>query len=213
MRLCLPTCAAWGGVFVSSCTRMSLRQISLLTLHPTKITWLKLSGMRIPPLKIKIMLESNPLKSMLWGRLAVLSACVQHTKLSLLLLSLSSLSSLLSLLLLVVLVLVLVYCRVRVDGYRSVVPVFRDKKRGVVSVFLAFNGHLLKYYSLPKIRRQRFKLCLPQEQNNFRSCCPQGFRAISARILTTTPKENNFGRNFGSCVSYGLGFVFEQLAT
>ena len=43
---------------------------------PTKIAWLKLSGkfpmdMRIPPLRVKIMLESNPLKSrILVGRLA-----------------------------------------------------------------------------------------------------------------------------------------------
>ena len=41
---------------------------------PTKIAWLKLSGefpmgLGIPPLMIKIMLESNPLKSMMLGRL------------------------------------------------------------------------------------------------------------------------------------------------
>ena len=46
---------------------------------PTNIAWLKLSGkcpmdMRIPPLWIKIMLESNPLKStILVGRLGVVS--------------------------------------------------------------------------------------------------------------------------------------------
>ena len=44
---------------------------------PTKIPWLNISGklpigMRIRPLNLKIMLESNPLKSiMLVGRLAV----------------------------------------------------------------------------------------------------------------------------------------------
>ena len=46
---------------------------------PTNIAWLKLSGkspmgLGIPPLRIKIMLESNPLKStMLVGRLGLLS--------------------------------------------------------------------------------------------------------------------------------------------
>ena len=54
-----------------------LRPISLLTLHPAKIAWLKLSGkspmgLRIPHLNNNIMLESNPLTStMLAGRLAV----------------------------------------------------------------------------------------------------------------------------------------------
>ena len=51
--------------------------ISLLTLHPTNIARLKLSGkspagLGIPPLSIKIVLESNPLKStFLVGRLGV----------------------------------------------------------------------------------------------------------------------------------------------
>ena len=46
---------------------------------PTNIAWLKLSGkssmdMRIPPLEIKIMLESNPVKStMLVGGLGVIA--------------------------------------------------------------------------------------------------------------------------------------------
>ena len=54
-----------------------IRPISLLTLHPTNIAWLKLYGifpmdMRTPLLIIKIMLESNPLKStMLVGSLSV----------------------------------------------------------------------------------------------------------------------------------------------
>ena len=57
---------------------MILRPISLLTLHPTNIARLKLSGkhpmgLGIPSLKIKIMLESNPLKpTMLVGRLGVM---------------------------------------------------------------------------------------------------------------------------------------------
>ena len=56
-----------------------VRPVSLLRIFPTKIRWLKLSGrfpvgMRIPPLEIKILLESNPLKSriLVW-RLAVSS--------------------------------------------------------------------------------------------------------------------------------------------
>ena len=52
---------------------------------PTKIAWLKYSGkfpmdIRIPPLKIKILLESNPLKSrILVRRLAVPVSNVLHT--------------------------------------------------------------------------------------------------------------------------------------
>ena len=66
---------AWDEWLLRSCTYVS--PISLLTLHPTNIAWLKLSGkspmdMSMPPLWIKIMLESNPLKStMLVGRLGV----------------------------------------------------------------------------------------------------------------------------------------------
>ena len=51
---------------------------------PAKIPWLKISGkspmdMRIPPLKIKIMLDSNPLKSrILVRRLAVRTQGVQQ---------------------------------------------------------------------------------------------------------------------------------------
>ena len=46
---------------------------------PAKIRWLKISGklptdMRIPPLKIKIMLESNPLKSRILVRRLAISA-------------------------------------------------------------------------------------------------------------------------------------------
>ena len=54
---------------------------------PTNIAWLKLSGkfamdMRIPPLSIKIMFESNPLKStMLVGRLGVLSTSLHVQRL------------------------------------------------------------------------------------------------------------------------------------
>ena len=58
------------------------------------------------------------------------------------------------------------------------------------------------------------KFVLSQEQNNFRSCRPLGLKVIrsakTGRNLTTTPKGNNFRRNFGSCCSYGLGLVFEQ---
>ena len=63
----------------------AVRPISLLTLHPTNIAWLKLSGkfpmgLGIPPLQIKIMLESNPLKStMLVGRLAVFATKCAHS--------------------------------------------------------------------------------------------------------------------------------------
>ena len=58
----------------------SLRPISLPTLHPTNIACLRLSGksptgLGIPPLKFKIMLESNPPKStMIVGRLGVNSS-------------------------------------------------------------------------------------------------------------------------------------------
>ena len=61
-------------------SELGVRPISLLTLHPTNIAWLKLSGkfpmdLRIPPRKHNIMLESTPLKStMLVGRLAVVRA-------------------------------------------------------------------------------------------------------------------------------------------
>ena len=57
---------------------MNIHPISLLTLHPTNLAWLKLSGKshmgrQNPPLEVKIMLESNPPKStMLVGRLAVM---------------------------------------------------------------------------------------------------------------------------------------------
>ena len=56
---------------------MKARERNLPTnIIPTNIAWLKLSGkfpmdIRIPPLKIKIMLESDPLKSTMlvgeWG--------------------------------------------------------------------------------------------------------------------------------------------------
>ena len=50
-----------------------LRPISLLRFIPTKIAWLKLSGkfrmgLAIPPLKLKILLESNPLTSIIVAR-------------------------------------------------------------------------------------------------------------------------------------------------
>ena len=51
---------------------------------PTKIAWLKLSGkspmgLGIPPLKIKIMLESNSLNSIMLGRLAVPRCCLSYS--------------------------------------------------------------------------------------------------------------------------------------
>ena len=53
--------------------RAAIRPISLLTFIPTKIAWLKSSrrfptDMRIPPLWIKITLESNPPKSRILAR-------------------------------------------------------------------------------------------------------------------------------------------------
>ena len=47
------------------------------------------------------------------------------------------------------------------------------------------------------------KLFLSQEQNNFRTCRPQGLTvrcsAKAVRNRTTTPEGRNFGRNFGCC--------------
>ena len=58
--------------------KLTVRPISPLTLHPASIVWLHFfgespMGLGIPPLEIKIMLESNPPKStMLVGRLGIL---------------------------------------------------------------------------------------------------------------------------------------------
>ena len=71
----LPTCLRSPSI--RRCTCLYMYAFSILTLHPTNIAWLKLSGnspmgLIIPPRWIKIMLESNPLRStMLVGRLGV----------------------------------------------------------------------------------------------------------------------------------------------
>ena len=71
--------------------------------------------------------------------------------------------------------------------------------------------------SLPKIRRQRvfqaFSVPAAEQLRKLLSVGPWGYMfSKTARNLMTTPKGNNFGRNFernfGSCFLYGLGQDF-----
>ena len=85
VELCVITRLVWAGPLITGLATPIMPNLPT-SIVPTNIAWLKLSGnspmgLRIPPLRIMTMLESNPLKStMLVGRLGVSAPRVESKR-------------------------------------------------------------------------------------------------------------------------------------